>query len=182
MNTKEYRSESARGINAALQSVDENKIEETVKAVEDAKRVFFTGAGRSFLMTKAIAMAMMQIGITVYATGEVCTPSISEGDLLVAASCSGETQSVLLFVEQAKKRGAKIALITGNADSSMGKLADIILEMDPMSEEGSVQKTWVVDNRFEQAIVPLGDCFVEYLARRKGASHETIGSNHANME
>lgn len=182
MDTREYRRESARGIQAALLSVDEKQIEETVRAIAGAKRVFFTGAGRSFLMTKAIAMAMMQIGITTYATGEVCTPSIASGDLLIAASCSGETQSVLLFVEQAKQCGAKIVLITGNAESSMGKLSDIVLTMDPLSEEGSSQKGWVVDNRFEQAIVPLGDCFVEYLARAKGASHDTIGSNHANME
>lgn len=182
MDTLVYRQESARGIGAALASVDGAQIDAVINAIRDAPRTFFTGAGRSLLMLKATAMAMMQIGLPVFVTGEIVTPSIKNGDLLIAASCSGETKSVQLFLEQAKAVGATIIIITGNPDSAMGRLADIVLTMDFRSEPGSIQTSWVVDNRFEQAIVPLGDCFVEFLARGRGASDKTIFGNHANME
>jgi 6-phospho-3-hexuloisomerase len=182
METRKYRSETVRGINVALQSVPDKDIDLLIAAIQESPRVFFSGAGRSFLMLKATAMAMMQIGISVYVTGEVTTPGIKQGDLLVVASCSGETKSVQLFVDQARKTGAKIVLITGNADSTMAKKADIIVVMASRPEPGSIQESWITDNRFEQAIVPLGDCLVEFLARQKGASGSTIGKNHANME
>lgn len=182
MNTIEYRQATARGIEAALQSVDSEKIAAFVKEMENANRIFFSGAGRSLLMVKAFAMAMMQIGFTVYVTGEVCTPSIQEGDLLVVASCSGETKSVQLFVEEAKQMGAKIVLLTGRAESTIAKASDLVLTMNYKSEPGSVQESWIVDNRFEQSIVPLGDCIVEYLGRSKCISGKTISENHANLE
>lgn len=182
MDTKLYRKETARGIGVSLDSVKEEDIKKVVLAVEEAPRVFFTGAGRSFLMVQAMAMAMMQVGVTAYVTGGVTTPAIEKGDLLISASCSGETKSVSLFLEQAKKQGAKIVLLTANPDSTMGRLADIVVRMEARSEKGSVQETWITDNRFEQAIVPIGDCFVEYLARNKGATNATISEHHANME
>lgn len=182
MNTNEYRKETAVGIGEALESVEDKQLDKLIDAIKTAPRLFFSGAGRSFLMIKAMAMAMMQIGYQVYVTGEVATPSIQSGDLLVVASCSGTTKSVLLFVEQAKHIGAKVALITGNANSQIGDLSDIVIEMEYRSKPGSIQETWIVDNRFEQSIVPLGDCIVEALAREKGASTNTIQKNHANME
>ena len=182
MDTVLYRKETARGISVSLDSVSAESIDQVVEAVEKAPRVFFTGAGRSFLMIQAMAMAMMQIGVTAYVTGGVTTPAIEEGDLLIGASCSGETKSVALFMEQAKKQGAKVTLITARPDSTMGKIADIVIQMEARPEKGSVQETWITDNRFEQSIVPLGDCLVEYLARQKGASGNTISEHHANMD
>lgn len=177
-----YRKETVRGIDVALQTVPEEIIEKLLSAIQNAPSIFFTGAGRSFLMLKAMAMAMMQINYPVHVTGEVTTPSVKKDDLLIVASCSGETKSVCLFVEQAKAVGAKIALITGNPDSTLAKLSDIVAVMSYKPEPGSAQETWVVDNRFEQAIVPFGDCIVEFLARNLGATQNTISSNHANME
>lgn len=182
MNTEIYRKETTRGIGAALDSVSSEVIDEVVKAVQNADKVFFTGAGRSFLMTKGIAMAFMQIGIHSYVTGDVTTPAIEKGDLLIAASCSGETKSVALFMEQAKEIGAKIVLITACPNSTMGRLADIVVRMEARSEPGSVQETWLTDNRFEHAIVPLGDCLMECLARANGAAGNIISEHHANME
>lgn len=182
VNTELYRKEAARGIGAALASVDSKSLEDAALAAKTAPRVFFTGAGRSFLMMQAVAMAFMQIGLTSYVTGGVTTPSIKKGDLLIAASCSGETKSVALFMEQAKEMGAKLALITSNPDSTMAKMSDIVVCMDGNSEPGSVQESWLADARFEHAIVPLGDCMMEFIARSNEAADDIIKQNHANME
>lgn len=107
MDTVLYRKETARGISVSLDSVSAESIDQVVEAVEKAPRVFFTGAGRSFLMIQAMAMAMMQIGVTAYVTGGVTTPAIEEGDLLIGASCSGETKSVALFNGAGQKTGSK---------------------------------------------------------------------------
>lgn len=183
IDTVTYRKETARGMGACLDSIAEESIVAAVKAVQEAPRIFFTGAGRSFLMIKGIAMCFMQVGVkNCYVTGDVTTPSIGAGDLLIAASCSGETKSVALFLEQAKAQGAKILLLTANKASAMGKMADYVIEMASDTEAGAEQEKWLCDNRFEHSIVPLGDCMMEYIARDKGAADNIIQQNHANIE
>ncbi len=48
-----------------------------------------------------------------------------KGDCLIAISTSGKSKNVLAAVEVAKKRGVKVIVLTGKADSPLGMLADI---------------------------------------------------------
>lgn len=182
MATHDYRAEAVAGIDAALHSVSAESITLLAKEIGSAKRIFFTGAGRSFLMVKATAMALMQIGYQVHATGDVSTPSIARGDLLLVASSSGETRSVLLFVQQARSAGARIAVITADPASSMARAADLVVHMTDGTAPGGPQPAWNTGSFFELALGPLGDCVVETLAASVGASHDTVGQNHANLE
>lgn len=181
MSSIKLRSEAISGIKKALASVSEGDIESMIQEIKLAKRLYFTGAGRSFLMIKSFGMALMQIGYNVYATGDISTPSLTKGDLLIAASSSGETQSVLLFLQQAQAMGARVALITSNPNSSMARASNLVIKMNNGVEADSTFK-WQTGSFFELAVAPLGDCIVEALATQVGASSETISLNHANLE
>lgn len=177
---RDYRAEAAEHIQRALASVPPEALRQFADEIRAANRIFFTGAGRSFLMLKSMAMALMQIGYQVHATGDVSTPSIRPGDLLVVASSSGETRSVVLFAEQCHAIGARIALITERPGSSLGQLADLVITMG----DGRLQQGphWNTGSFFELALGPLGDCVVEDLAESTGASHASIAAQHANLE
>ncbi|MCW5950675.1 MAG: SIS domain-containing protein [Propionibacteriaceae bacterium] len=129
---------------------------------------------------KSLAMALMQIGRPVYATGEVATPAIGPGDLLIVASSSGTTKSVLLFAEQAHDQGARIAAITTNAQSPLSELADVVVIMGDGTDPAS--PSWQTGSFFELALGPLGDVLVEELATRQGATNDTVAALHANLE
>lgn len=177
---RDYRSEVLAGIGRSLASVPEESLTALIDAVGSAGRVFVTGAGRSLLFVKSLAMALMQIGHTVYATGEVATPAIGPGDLLIVASSSGTTKSVLLFVEQARDQGARIAAITGNPGSPIGEVADLVVAMgDGIDPEAP---GWQTGSFFELALGPLGDVIVEEVASRQGATSDTVSAHHANLE
>lgn len=177
---RDYRSEVVAGIDRALAAVPENQLANVIDAVEQAQRVFVTGAGRSLLFVKSLAMALMQLGLPVYATGEVATPAIGPGDLLIAASSSGSTKSVLLFVEQAHGQGARIAAITSNPKSLIGELADVLVVVGDGTDPGGAG--WQTGSFFELALAPLGDVIVEQLAVRGGATSATVSAHHANLE
>lgn len=177
---RDYRGEVLTGIGRSLASVPEDSLVGVIEAIGQAKRVFVTGAGRSFLFVKSLAMALMQIGRPVYATGEVATPAIGPGDLLIVASSSGSTKSVLLFVEQARHQGASIAAITSNPKSPIGGLADVLVVMGDGTAGGGAD--WQTGSFFELALGPLGDVIVEELAARQGATSNTVAAHHANLE
>lgn len=85
----------------------------------NSNRIFVGAAGRSLLAMKFLAMRLMQIGLKVYLVGEVCTPSIREGDLLLVGSGSGETAGMIAICKKAKAAGAEVAVFTKNRNSTI---------------------------------------------------------------
>jgi hexulose-6-phosphate isomerase (EC 5.-.-.-) len=77
-------------------------------ALANKRKILVVGAGRSGLVGKAFAMRLMHLGFNVYVVGETITPSISEGDVLVAVSGSGSTQIVLSVASAAKRAKAQV--------------------------------------------------------------------------
>ena len=94
MNVKSSVRNIISEISSVMEEIDENTIEEVISEILNANKIFIVGAGRSGLVGKAFAMRLMQIGFKVYVVGETITPSMEEGDLLIAISNSGETKSV----------------------------------------------------------------------------------------
>jgi len=89
--------------------------------------MFFLGAGRSGLALKMAAMRMMHLGLCVYVAGEVTTPAIAEGDLLVVASGSGTTADPLHSASVAVKAGASVLALTTASQSALALLANLVV-------------------------------------------------------
>ena len=87
----------------ALSSISERNTENLIDMIEGADRVFLAGCGRSGLMVRGFAMRLMHMGKKVYVVGETTTPSINQGDLLIIASGSGETGSLVAMANKCKK-------------------------------------------------------------------------------
>ena len=66
-----------------LASVSEAEIAVAQRMILGAKRVFVMGAGRTGLALKMAAMRLMHLGLVVHVAGEVTSPAIGRGDLLL---------------------------------------------------------------------------------------------------
>jgi 6-phospho-3-hexuloisomerase len=93
-------------------AVTDNKSAQLLDLVEKAGRTFIGGAGRSLLVSRFFAMRLVHAGYNVNMIGEVVTPAIKSGDLLVLVSGSGVTETLLQFVKKAKSVGAKLVFIS----------------------------------------------------------------------
>jgi len=125
-------------ISEILGATDHSYDEKLIALVEGAKRIFIAGAGRSGLISKFFAMRLMHAGYEVFVVGEIVTPSIGAGDLFLVFSGSGETETMLAFTKSAKKQGAKIALVSTKASSTIGDLADVIFQIGTPELYGKV--------------------------------------------
>ncbi len=97
-------------------------------------RIFLHGAGRSGLVGRAFAMRLMHLDFTVYVIGEVVTPAVRPGDLVIVVSGTGETGPVNEMVLIAKHEGTRIAAVTSNKDSTLGTLADTVVVISGRTE------------------------------------------------
>ena len=91
-----------------LSGVSEQEIEavlqELLRVKRENKKVYTIAAGRANLIMRTFAMRLMQIGFRSYVVFDTNTPAIEAGDLLIAGSGSGTTETVCVIARQAKER------------------------------------------------------------------------------
>ena len=165
--------------NAKKISADE--LEKFADAVISAKRVFIAGAGRSGFAARAFSNRAMHLGLTVYFVGEPTTPAIREGDILVIGSGSGTTKTMVILAEKAKKYGATLGLISGNADSIIGKMADVnIVIPRTMPKPGG--KPEDRGGSFYHVMQMVCDCIQAYVLEARGMTGKDVRYYHNNLE
>ena len=107
-----------------LNATDKSNTDKLLNLVASSGTIFIGGAGRSLLVSRFFAMRLVHSGYKVYMIGEVVTPAIKAGDLLLLVSGSGGTETLLPFVKKAKSVGAKLAVVSMKKTSVMADQAD----------------------------------------------------------
>lgn len=172
-------------IRAVLTTVDEAEVEHLVSELLSSRRVVGVGAGRVGMAVRAFMMRLGHFGLDAHTIGDSTVPGIGAGDICFAASGSGETQTIVDLVTIAKKNQAKVILVTGNPDSRMGKLADVILRVKaPSKVPGSVQLQSIqpMTTLNEQCLGLLFDTIVLLMMEKMGETHDTMWARHSNLE
>jgi 6-phospho-3-hexuloisomerase len=182
----------------ALNSIRLEEIENFVKTIEEIyranKKILVVGVGRSGLVGRAFAMRLRHLGARSYVVGETITPSVEEGDLLVAISGSGSTQVVVAAAETAKKMKAKVAAVTSYYDSPLGRLADLVVFVPGRTKLASMDDYFArqilgiheplspLGTLFEDTAMVVLDAIIAELMKRLGKNESDLAKKHANIE
>ncbi|MBB5323237.1 6-phospho-3-hexuloisomerase [Anoxybacillus tepidamans] len=169
-------------VRTVLSNIDENEALVFAERLNQAKRVFVCGEGRSGLMGKAFAMRLMHGGYQVFVVGETITPSIRQGDLLILISGSGATESIYRFAVKAKEVGAEIGLVTTNRDSKIAEVSDFLLTIPAATKYRLPHEPETIQplgNQFDQSVHLLLDAITIHVLRD---NNETLRQRHANLE
>lgn len=170
-------------ISEVLHQVNESQIEDAESLIVKHKRIFVLGSGRSGLMAKGFAMRLMHIGYTVYVIGETITPSIQEGDVLVAVSGSGKTSNVVSLTQKAHDNGIEVICVTSNPKSPLAKIGDKVLVVPGATKAGDgVKSIQLLSTLFDQSVHIVLDILCLKLSIRDHISNEKAKSEHSNME
>ncbi|SFN61121.1 6-phospho-3-hexuloisomerase [Mycetocola miduiensis] len=149
-----------------------------------ARRIFVLGAGRSGIALQMTAMRLMHLGLTVHVVGDVTTPAIGPGDVLLTASGSGTTTSIVRGADAAVKAGASVTVITTAAESPLAALATAVVVVPAagkLDRSGNVS-TQYAGGLFEQTVMLLGDAVFHSLWLRSGRSADELWPRHSNLE
>lgn len=159
-------------------------LEKSIFLIKSANRIFFMGTGRSGFALKCVAMRFMHFGLTVYVVGETNTPAIMKGDLLIAASGSGTTSSVLSAAEKARATGAAILAFSTNGQNPLARLASLTIIVPAAEKEDFSTKVsqQYAGSLFEQFLLLISDAIFKYLFDSEGKTKEMLWPRHANLE
>jgi 6-phospho-3-hexuloisomerase len=172
---------------ACLDQVSPESVIQARALLEDASRIFVSGAGRSGLCMRAMGMRLMHLGKTVYVVSETITPSIAAEELLILGSGSGQTASLLVTAEQARRQGAKILLFTTDPISPLAKLADYQVVIPAQSFKDAkggrtLMSVQPLGTLFEQSLLILCDSLILGLMQRLEVDATQMFERHANLE
>jgi 6-phospho-3-hexuloisomerase len=168
----------------ALAQVGETQVNAAIEALLAAPRIFVTGAGRSGLAIKMIAMRLMHLGFLVHIIGETTTPAITPGDLLLVASGSGTTAGAVRAAETTKKVGGNILLLTTTPASRLGELANWIVEIPAATKQdhGASISRQYAGALFEQAVILTMDAAFHQMWQNSATTAAQLYTRHANLE
>lgn len=166
------------------ESLDFDQIATLIDHIYDAERIFLVGAGRSGLVLRAAAMRLMHFGLTVFVVGEITTPAIRKGDLLIAASGSGTTSTIVKAAQKAVSTGAQVVTFSTNTDSDLAKLSALVMIIPAAQKEdhGKTVSVQYSGSLFEQALLLLTDAVFQTMWATDGAPAEELWKRHANLE
>jgi len=188
----------AEYISKIAEEIDPESVNRFLKiltaALANKRKILVVGAGRSGLVAKAFAMRLMHLGFNVYVVGETITPSISDGDVLIAVSGSGSTQIVISVASAAKSVKAAIVAITSFEDSPLAKMSDHVVkipgrtkvaaETDYFARQvlGLYEPIAPLGTLFEDAAMLFFDGVIVALMNILGLEEKDLKEKHANIE
>jgi 6-phospho-3-hexuloisomerase len=166
------------------EQIDFGQIADLVPFIQNAERIFITGAGRTGLALKAAAMRLMHLGFTVFVVGETTTPAIRKNDLLIAGSGSGTTSSIVKAAEKASSAGAEVISFSTTTDSPLAVLSSYvaILPAAQKQDHGSSISKQYAGSLFEQSVLLVTDALIQTLWKLDGTLAEELWKRHANLE
>ncbi|MBW1605905.1 6-phospho-3-hexuloisomerase [Lactobacillus sp. Sy-1] len=166
-----------------LSSADVSVSPAALALVHSANRVFVAGAGRSGLAIQAFAMRLGQLGKPVTVVGETTAPAFTAADLLIVASGSASTPSIVALVEKATKLGGQGWLLTATADSDLARLVNHTTLLPGKGKFTNRTNTvQPMGSLFEQAVWLFGDAFTLAYMHQYQITESEMQKNHANLE
>lgn len=177
----ELLKDQQRYIDHYFEKLDLNEVEKIVQECLQTKGlIIFTGVGKSGIIAEKIAMTMISTGTkalylppTNFLHGDLGI--LSENDLFVLMSRSGETEELLNLIPFAKKREARLLAIVSNPHSRLAKHCDLSIHL-PFEKELCPFDLAPTTSTMVQLL--FGDLLAVALMRKKGFDLSAYALNH----
>ena len=170
-----------------LLQISEERLDLVARELTQARRIALYGCGREGLMMRALAMRLYHLGLEVSMVGEMTTPPLGDGDLLLVSAGPGELATVAALVSVARTAGARTLCITAVPEASIPQQCDVILEIPAQTmanDTPSLEPLSVIPmgSLFEGAQFLLFELLVLRLRDRLGETSESMRARHTNLE
>jgi arabinose-5-phosphate isomerase len=143
-------------------------------------RVIVAGMGKSGLIGRKIAATLASTGTPAYflhpaeaVHGDLGL--VAPDDVILAISNSGETSELLALLEHLKRLATPIVLLTGNAQSTLARQCDVVLDVS-VAEEACPMN--LAPTTSTTAVLAIGDALAMVLLDRKGLTPEDYAALH----
>jgi 6-phospho-3-hexuloisomerase len=150
-----------------------------------ARRIACYGVGREGLMMKALCMRLMHLGLDAHFVGDMTTPPIGAGDLLIASAGPGAFATVLALQGVARRAGARGMIVTAQPDGEAPREADTVITLpaQTMANDRSPASSLLpMGSLYEAAQLVFFDLVSILLRQNTGQTPDLMRRRHTNLE
>jgi 6-phospho-3-hexuloisomerase len=184
MKTVELARRIVGEIEETLGRIDEAVTERLCHEILAARRLFVHGLGRGGLVMRGFAMRLMHLGFDVHVIGDMTTPPIGAGDLLLINCSKGYVATMEALLNIAQPAGGRVAMFTAQPSALLPQRSDLVITVPAQTmvdAEGS-RSIQPMGSVYEQSLWVLCDALVMQLQAARGETLETMRSRHTNLE
>ena len=150
-----------------------------------ARRIACYGVGREGLMMKALCMRLMHLGLDAHVVGDMTTPPVGKGDLLIVSAGPGYFSTVLALLGVARESGTSTMVITAQHGGTAAQAANLTIELPAQTmanDRGESASLLPMGSLYEAAQLLFFDLISIMLREKTGQSTEEMRSRHTNLE
>ena len=170
-----------KAIEELKHSLDSSSLTQALDFMQNSKgRIIITGMGKSGHIGKKIAASLASTGTPSFfvhpaeaSHGDL--GMITEDDVVIAISNSGESRELIDILNYCKRFGIKLVAITKNVESSLGKAGDVVLLLP---NNGEACPLGLAPTSSTTATLVLGDILTIGMIEIKGFSKEDFNDRH----
>ena len=172
-------------LGGVLDRLPDDAADPLIEAIVAAKRIAVYGAGREGLALRGFAMRLFHMGRDVHVVGDMTTPPLGPGDLLIVTVGPGKLPTAETFMQVAAAAGARTAVITAQPDGQASRKADILTVIPAQTmanDQGGRVSVLPMGSLFEIAETILFELVILKLRDRVGETPDTMRARHTNLE
>ena len=172
-------------IDAVFSGVAEGTADRMCGEILKARRIACYGVGREGLMMKALCMRLMHLGLDAHVVGDMTTPPVGKGDLLIASAGPGSFSTVIALVGVAREAGARTMIATAQPDGPVPRAADTVIELPAQTmanDRGGPASLLPMGSLYEAAQLLFFDLISILLREKTGQSPDLMRARHTNLE
>ncbi len=181
----EMAAEALRELGAVFAALSPDAAEPLVHELTQANRIALYGVGREGLMMRALTMRLFHLGLDAHVVGDMTTPPLGPGDLLVVSAGPGAFSTVGALMGVAKEAGARTLLITAQPGGDAARKADTVtlLPAQTMADDETAQPALLpMGSLYEAAQLIFFDLVTLLLRDRMGQDPAVMRLRHTNLE
>ena len=162
-----------------------HQVEAMAPPILAAKRIALYGVGREGLMMKSLAMRLFHLGLDAHVVGDMTTPPLGAGDLLIVSAGPGRFSTVEALVGVARHAGAATMCVTAEPGGAVPAAVDHVIHLPAQTmanDQAGARSILPMGSLYEAAQFMFFEMLILYLRDGMALSPEAMRANHTNLE
>ena len=185
MTIAEQATRALSEVGDVLKAALPDQIEAMTPPIRAARRIALHGVGREGLMMRSLAMRLFHLGLDAHVVGDMTTPPLGAGDLLIVSAGPGHFATIAALVDVASTAGATTLCITAEPGGSVPAATDHVIHLNAQTmanDQGGAQSVLPMGSLYEAAQFLFFEMLILHLRDEMGLSPDDMRSNHTNLE
>lgn len=185
MTHKQLAAKAISEVAAVLEAAVPDQVEAMAAPILSAKRIVLYGVGREGLMMKSLAMRLFHLGLDAHVVGDMTTPPIGSGDLLIVSAGPGQFSTVGALIDVSKGAGAATMCVTATPDGPAPQSVDHVVHLQAQTmanDQGGGTSVLPMGSLYEAAQFLFFEMVILHLRDQMALSPDAMRANHTNLE